>query len=31
MSNAQAVVDLGLRDLGYFYIETDCGWSILTD
>jgi Alpha galactosidase A len=28
MSNAQAVVDLGLRDLGYLYVETDCGWSV---
>lgn len=28
MSNAQALVNLGLRDLGYFYVETDCGWSI---
>lgn len=28
MSNAQAVANLGLRDLGYYYVETDCGWSI---
>lgn len=28
MSNAQAIVDFGLRDLGYLYVETDYGWSV---
>lgn len=28
MSNAQALVDLGLADLGYTYAITDCGWTI---
>lgn len=28
MSNAQALVDLGLADLGYDYATTDCGWTI---
>ena len=26
-SNAEAVVDLGLRDAGYYYVTTDCGWA----
>ncbi|KAI0022446.1 glycoside hydrolase superfamily [Xylariomycetidae sp. FL0641] len=25
-SNAQGLVDLGLADLGYKYVTTDCGW-----
>ncbi|KAI1803478.1 carbohydrate-binding module family 35 protein [Daldinia bambusicola] len=25
-SNAQGLVDLGLADLGYTYVTTDCGW-----
>ena len=28
MSNAQAVVDLGLADVGYHYVTTDCGWTL---
>lgn len=28
LSNAQAVVDMGLRDLGYEYITIDCGWTL---
>ncbi|GAB7362776.1 hypothetical protein MBLNU230_g3080t1 [Neophaeotheca triangularis] len=27
-SNAQALVDLGLADLGYYYVTTDCGWTL---
>ncbi|KAJ5931020.1 hypothetical protein N7466_006513 [Penicillium verhagenii] len=27
-SNAQALVDLGLADLGYKYVTTDCGWTV---
>ncbi|KAJ5715435.1 uncharacterized protein N7483_012616 [Penicillium malachiteum] len=27
-SNAQALVDLGLADLGYQYVTTDCGWTV---
>ncbi|KAJ9249146.1 hypothetical protein DTO207G8_6933 [Paecilomyces variotii] len=27
-SNAQALVSLGLADLGYRYVTTDCGWSV---
>ncbi|KAE8149494.1 glycoside hydrolase superfamily [Aspergillus avenaceus] len=27
-SNAQALVDLGLAELGYRYVTTDCGWTI---
>ena len=27
-SNAQALVDLGLADLGYHYVTTDCGWTV---
>ena len=27
-SNAKALVDLGLADLGYTYVTTDCGWTI---
>ncbi|KAJ5999436.1 hypothetical protein N7451_007246 [Penicillium sp. IBT 35674x] len=27
-SNAQALVDLGLADLGYTYVTTDCGWTV---
>ena len=27
-SNAQALVRLGLSDLGYRYVTTDCGWSV---
>ncbi|KAJ6111464.1 hypothetical protein N7523_007525 [Penicillium sp. IBT 18751x] len=27
-SNAKALVDLGLADLGYRYVTTDCGWTI---
>ena len=27
-SNAKALVDLGLADLGYHYVTTDCGWSL---
>ena len=27
-SNAQALVDLGLADLGYTYVITDCGWTV---
>ena len=27
-SNAKALVDLGLADLGYYYVTTDCGWSL---
>ena len=26
--NAEALVDLGLADLGYKYVTTDCGWSL---
>lgn len=26
-SNAKALVDFGLADLGYHYVTTDCGWS----
>lgn len=25
-TNAQGLVDLGLADLGYVYVTTDCGW-----
>lgn len=28
LSNAEAVVSLGLADLGYTYVTTDCGWTI---
>ncbi|KAF1353391.1 glycoside hydrolase superfamily [Delphinella strobiligena] len=28
MSNAQALVDLGLADLGYSYATCDCGWTV---
>ncbi|KEQ93704.1 glycoside hydrolase family 27 protein [Aureobasidium subglaciale EXF-2481] len=27
-SNADALVNLGLADLGYTYVTTDCGWTI---
>ncbi|CAD0081630.1 unnamed protein product [Aureobasidium vineae] len=27
-SNAEALVSLGLADLGYTYVTTDCGWTI---
>ncbi|KAI0166723.1 carbohydrate-binding module family 35 protein [Hypoxylon sp. FL1284] len=27
-SNAQGLVDLGLAELGYVYVTTDCGWMI---
>ena len=27
-SNAKAVVDLGLADLGYDYVTCDCGWTL---
>lgn len=27
-SNAKAMVDFGLADLGYYYVVTDCGWTI---
>lgn len=27
-SNAQALVDLGLADLGYYHVTTDCGWTV---
>ncbi|KAH2058158.1 hypothetical protein KXV43_000237 [Aspergillus fumigatus] len=27
-SNAKALVDLGLAELGYRYVTTDCGWSV---
>lgn len=27
-SNAKALVDLGLGDLGYRYVTTDCGWTV---
>ncbi|KAJ5296403.1 phenolpthiocerol synthesis polyketide synthase ppsB [Penicillium atrosanguineum] len=27
-SNAKALVDLGLADLGYRYVTTDCGWTV---
>jgi alpha-galactosidase len=27
-SNAKALVDLGLSELGYRYVTTDCGWSV---
>jgi alpha-galactosidase len=26
-TNAQGLVDLGLRDLGYKYVTPDCGWD----
>lgn len=26
-TNAQGLVDLGLRDLGYTYVTPDCGWD----
>ncbi|GAB7341081.1 hypothetical protein MBLNU457_7396t3 [Dothideomycetes sp. NU457] len=26
-SNAKALVDFGLADLGYHYVTTDCGWT----
>ncbi|MCJ1334064.1 hypothetical protein MMC10_010771 [Thelotrema lepadinum] len=29
-SNAKALVDLGLADLGYYYVTTDCGWASKT-
>ena len=28
MSNAKALVDLGLTGLGYQYVTTDCGWTL---
>jgi alpha-galactosidase len=28
MSNAQAMVDLGLKDAGYHYMTIDCGWTL---
>ncbi|KAJ5819572.1 hypothetical protein N7474_005163 [Penicillium riverlandense] len=28
-SNAKALVDLGLAPLGYRYVTTDCGWTVL--
>ncbi|KAF2099741.1 putative alpha-galactosidase D [Rhizodiscina lignyota] len=28
LSNAQALVDLGLNDVGYYYVTTDCGWTV---
>jgi alpha-galactosidase len=28
LSNAQAIVDFGLKDAGYFYVTTDCGWTL---
>lgn len=27
-SNAKALVDLGLAELGYRYVTTDCGWTV---
>ncbi|KAL7272741.1 hypothetical protein RUND412_004441 [Rhizina undulata] len=27
LANAQALIDLGLADLGYNYVVPDCGWS----
>src|SRR4051812_43278065 len=27
-SNAQALVDLGLKQLGYHYFTIDCGWTL---
>src|ERR1700710_40664 len=27
-SNAQALVDLGLKDRGYHYVTVDCGWTL---
>jgi alpha-galactosidase len=27
-SNAQALVDLGLSQLGYKYVTVDCGWTV---
>ena len=27
-SNADALVDLGLAELGYRYVTTDCGWTV---
>ncbi|KAJ5288242.1 hypothetical protein N7478_003928 [Penicillium angulare] len=27
-SNAKALIDLGLADLGYRYVTTDCGWTV---
>jgi len=27
-SNAQALVDLGLAELGYTYVTIDCGWTM---
>ncbi|PBP21796.1 alpha-galactosidase D [Diplocarpon rosae] len=27
-SNAQALVDLGLKDLGYHFVTVDCGWTL---
>jgi alpha-galactosidase len=27
-SNAKALVDIGLADLGYHYVTTDCGWTV---
>ncbi|THY23498.1 putative alpha-galactosidase D [Aureobasidium pullulans] len=27
-SNAEALVSLGLADLGYTYVTTDCGWTL---
>ena len=26
-SNAEALVELGLRDVGYYYVTTECGWT----
>lgn len=30
LSNAQAVVDLGLQAAGYHYVTIDCGWTLPT-
>lgn len=27
-SNAKAIKDFGLADLGYYYVITDCGWTL---
>ncbi|KAK5163632.1 uncharacterized protein LTR77_010581 [Saxophila tyrrhenica] len=27
-SNAKALKELGLADLGYYYVTTDCGWTL---
>jgi alpha-galactosidase len=28
LSNAQALIDLGLKTAGYHYVTVDCGWTL---